>query len=46
VHVGYGTGLHQQALKQYGVLPIHRRSYKPIQALIKEEGGRNSKDLY
>jgi ribonuclease HII len=47
VHVGYGTRLHQQALKQYGVLPIHRRSYKPIQALIKiEVEGRNSKDLY
>ncbi len=33
-HVGYGTALHRTALKQLGVSDIHRRSYKPIQALL------------
>lgn len=29
-HVGYGTNEHQNALKNYGITPIHRRSYKPV----------------
>ena len=29
-HVGYGTKQHQEALKQSGLTPIHRLSYKPI----------------
>lgn len=33
-HVGYGTKLHIDALKQYGVLPIHRVHYKPIKRLL------------
>ena len=33
-HVGYGTALHRKALAEYGVSPIHRRSYKPIQELL------------
>jgi ribonuclease HII len=33
-HVGYGTKLHSQLLKQFGVSPIHRVSYKPIKALL------------
>lgn len=33
-HVGYGTQLHQIMLKNYGPSRIHRRSYKPIKALI------------
>lgn len=33
-HKGYGTKKHRQALQEYGVCPIHRRSYKPIKALI------------
>ncbi len=33
-HVGYGTKLHSDLLKQFGVSPIHRLSYKPIQALL------------
>jgi ribonuclease HII len=32
-HVGYGTALHQAALKVHGVSKIHRKSFKPIQAL-------------
>ena len=33
-HVGYGTAAHIAALKDLGVSDIHRRSYKPIQALL------------
>jgi len=33
-HVGYGTAAHIAALKALGVSDIHRRSYKPIQALL------------
>ena len=33
-HVGYGTKLHLDMLKQYGLTQIHRMSYKPIQALL------------
>lgn len=29
-HKGYGTKLHQQVIKAHGVLPIHRRCYRPI----------------
>lgn len=29
-HVGYGTALHFQAIKQYGIAAIHRQSFKPI----------------
>lgn len=31
-HVGYGTAIHQAALKVHGISKIHRRSFKPIQA--------------
>lgn len=33
-NAGYGTKQHQVALAQYGVTPLHRRSFKPIHALI------------
>jgi ribonuclease HII len=33
-HVGYGTKLHGQLLRKYGPSRIHRRSYKPIAALL------------
>ncbi len=33
-HVGYGTKLHNDLLKKFGVSPIHRLSYKPIQSLL------------
>lgn len=35
-HVGYGTALHIAALKDYGVTPLHRTSYKPIQKFVLE----------
>ncbi len=33
-HVGYGTKRHSTLLELHGVSPLHRRSYKPIQALL------------
>lgn len=33
-HVGYGTKAHLEALKELGVSTSHRRSYKPVQALL------------
>ena len=33
-HVGYGTALHLERLKLYGICDLHRRSFKPISALI------------
>ncbi|HSX29319.1 MAG TPA: ribonuclease HII [Candidatus Saccharimonadales bacterium] len=33
-HVGYGTAMHSAALKTLGVCELHRRSFKPIQALL------------
>jgi ribonuclease HII len=33
-HVGYGTALHLERLKLHGVSDLHRRSYKPIRALL------------
>jgi ribonuclease HII len=33
-HVGYGTALHLEMLKKYGVCPLHRRSFKPVQRLL------------
>ncbi len=29
-HKGYGTKLHLDALKEFGVCPIHRRSFAPV----------------
>lgn len=33
-HKGYGTVVHQRALEEYGVLPIHRKSFAPIARLL------------
>ncbi len=33
-HVGYGTALHLERLKLHGVSDLHRRSFKPVAALI------------
>jgi len=30
-HKGYGTKMHLDAIRQYGVLPIHRKTFAPIQ---------------
>lgn len=33
-HVGYGTKKHIEALALYGVLPIHRKSFAPVQKTL------------
>lgn len=33
-HVGYGTVLHRERLRLYGVSPLHRRSFRPIKDLL------------
>lgn len=33
-HVGYGTKLHAQTLRQYGPCDLHRRSYRPVKACL------------
>lgn len=33
-HVGYGTALHLELLQKFGVSDMHRRSFKPVQALL------------
>lgn len=35
-HVGYGTSLHQQMLRLYGLTDLHRRSFRPVKALLGE----------
>ncbi len=37
-HKGYGTALHKAALEQLGISEAHRRSYGPIQKLIRQLG--------
>jgi len=34
-HKGYITALHTDAIKRYGVLPIHRKSFANISAILK-----------
>ena len=33
-HKGYGTALHQEALRRHGLTPLHRTSFAPIAALL------------
>lgn len=33
-HKGYGTKQHLTALKQFGITPIHRKSYEPVHQII------------
>jgi ribonuclease HII len=37
-HVGYGTAAHIAALNTFGVTDLHRKSYKPIKALLELAG--------
>jgi len=36
-HVGYGTKQHADALKYFGVTPLHRKSFAPIATLLGNE---------
>ena len=33
-HKGYPTALHRNLIKEYGVSPVHRRSFKPVRDLL------------
>lgn len=33
-HKGYGTRKHHEAMMNYGITPIHRKSYAPVKSLI------------
>lgn len=37
-HKGYPTKFHKEALKKYGVLDIHRKTYKPVQEVLIRKG--------
>jgi ribonuclease HII len=34
IHKGYGTRKHSEALVNYGITPLHRKSYAPVKKLI------------
>lgn len=36
-HKGYPTKKHKEAILEYGVLPIHRRTFEPIKTLTSEQ---------
>ena len=36
-HKGYVTKAHKEALAKYGPCPIHRKSFKPVQMVMKEQ---------
>lgn len=38
-NVGYGTRTHLEALKQFGITPLHRRNFAPIADLNAANGG-------
>jgi len=40
---GYGTKAHHEALKKYGVSPIHRKTFRPVRELLpgKEDNSWN-----
>jgi ribonuclease HII len=33
-HKGYPTAFHRERLQQYGISPVHRRSFGPVRDLI------------
>lgn len=36
-HKGYVTKAHKEALKKYGVTPIHRKSFAPVQKVLNQQ---------
>ncbi|MFN7826509.1 MAG: ribonuclease HII [Acidobacteriota bacterium] len=47
IHKGYATAAHLEAMKQLGVLPIHRRSFRPVRiALGIEPAAPEQRDLF
>ena len=43
-HKGYGTKRHQKAIKEFGICPEHRKSFKPIAEIIKKSKIKNQND--
>ena len=35
-HKGYGTQEHIDAIRKYGVCPIHRKSFEPIRSMLND----------
>lgn len=35
-HKGYPTAMHRAAIVEHGILPMHRRSYAPIQKILQD----------
>jgi ribonuclease HII len=44
-HKGYATSEHLEALRKYGCCPIHRRSFRTIRQILKEES-QSEKGLF
>ena len=36
-HKGYPTAAHLAAIQQYGILPEHRRSFKPVRLIVEQQ---------
>lgn len=36
-HKGYVTKLHKEKLREYGICPIHRKSFKPVQEVMRDQ---------
>jgi ribonuclease HII len=36
-HKGYPTKEHVEAIKTFGILPIHRKTYEPIKSMLKKD---------
>jgi len=34
-HKGYPTALHRERIIEFGITPIHRKSFGPVKALLK-----------
>lgn len=34
-HAGYGTKLHLEKIREFGISPIHRKSFEPIKSMLK-----------
>ncbi|MDR1197048.1 MAG: ribonuclease HII [Candidatus Nomurabacteria bacterium] len=41
-HVGYGTAAHRRAIEEFGVLPVHRRSFAPILKIFGATSAKSS----
>ena len=38
-HVGYGTAAHQKAMEEFGLMPEHRRSFRPVREIMSKQPG-------